>query len=55
MSIKDDNILKQVAIEYNLDESDIDILKNYLKLSDNERNIIKKYFFSFSDKAINKD
>ncbi|MCC0707021.1 helix-turn-helix domain-containing protein [Clostridioides sp. ES-S-0190-01] len=55
MFVEHDDILQQVAIEYNLDESDIDIFRNYLKLSKDERNVIKKYFFSFSDKAVNKD
>ncbi|MCC0670797.1 helix-turn-helix transcriptional regulator [Clostridioides sp. ES-S-0145-01] len=55
MFTRQDDILQQVAIEYNLDESDIKIFRNYLKLSKDERNVIKKYFFSFSDKAVNKD
>lgn len=55
MFTKQDDILQKVAIEYNLEESDIEIFRNYLKLSKEERKVIKKYFFSFSDKTINED
>lgn len=47
--------MEKLALEYNLDELDMQILNNYLDLSKDERAIIRKYLNKLANNVLTND
>ncbi|HEK4853269.1 TPA: helix-turn-helix domain-containing protein [Clostridioides difficile] len=51
----DNTIISELSNKYNLDNLDVKILENYLKLSGEQRKAIKKYVYSLVDTILEDD
>lgn len=51
----DDTIISELSNKYSLDSLDVKILESYLKLSGEQRKVIKKYVYSLVDTILEDD